>query len=130
MAKLSQDQLLEIFTELKKIIEPYQKEPIRPRLDLEGKYDLWSEKEVMADGKQRDSIAFVALILQTGYVGFYFMPVYTNVDIVKPQLGEVLLKTLKGKSCFHIKNTDPALMNEVREAMKLGYDVYKKQGWV
>jgi len=130
MAKLTQESLLAIFRELKEIVQPYQQGTIKARFDMEGKYDLWSEKELVAYGKKMNEMFFVQLAIQSGYVGFYFMPVYTNVEEVRSQLGELLLKTLKGKSCFHIKSTDKTLMMQVRDAMKVGYDIYKKNGWV
>lgn len=130
MAKLTQDQLLEIFYDLKKILKPYEKGNVKARYDMEGKYDLWSEKSMVAHGKQRDEMSFVTLIIQSGYVGFYFMPIYNNTEEVQPRLGEALLKTLKGKSCFHIKSNEPALLGQVEEAMKRGFEVYQKNGWV
>lgn len=130
MGKLNQDDLLEIFYALKKIIEPYEKGTIRSRLNIEGKYDLWSEKDLVAHGKKREEMFFVALTIQSGYVGFYFMPIYTNNDEIKPLLNEPLLKTLKGKSCFHIKSIDNVILEEVKNAMKHGYETYRKNGWV
>lgn len=130
MPRLTQDELLKIFYALKKIVQPYQKGTIMARFDIEGKYDLWSEKELIAHGKELNEIFFVQLAIQNGYVGFYFMPVYTNVEKVRLQLGQDLLKTLKGKSCFHIKSTDKELMTQVKHAMKVGYATYKENGWV
>ena len=129
MAKLTQNELLAIFNEVKKLAKPYEKGAIKARIDIEGKYDLWSEKEMMALGKKRTEMAFTAIILQSSYVGFYFMPVYC-CDGVKDKLGAELMKTLKGKACFHIKNTDPLIMKQIKEAMKLGYEGYKKLSWV
>ena len=41
MAKLTQDELLEIFDALKKEVKKYEKGNIKSRIDKEGKYDLW-----------------------------------------------------------------------------------------
>lgn len=130
MAKLNQEQLLEIFNALKKEIKPYEKGVMVPNFDIEGKYDLSTTKQVFAQGKSRDGFSFVGIIVQSGYVGFYYMPVYTNPDEVKPLLATNLLKTLKGKSCFHIKKVDKDLLASVKAAMKLGYEQYKKNGWL
>lgn len=129
MAKLTQEALLDIFGELKKLVKPYEKGSVRARFDIQGKYDLWSEQPVEIAGRKYPDTAFVALIVQSGYVGFYFMPVYTKEEI-KPQLGPELLKTLKGKSCFHIRSIDKTLLLQVKEALKIGYDLYKKNGWI
>lgn len=129
MAKLTQDELLAIFEAVKKEVKPYEKGTIKARIDIEGKYDLWSEKPVEAFGRKYPAMAFAAVILQSTYVGFYFMPVYGS-EKVKETFTPELLKTLKGKACFHIKTTDKALMKDIKQALKTGYEAYKKQGWV
>lgn len=129
MAKLTQEELLAIFEAVKKEVKPYEKGTIKARIDIQGKYDLWSEKPVEAFGRKYPAMAFASVILQSGYVGFYFMPVYGS-DKVKETIPPELLKTLKGKACFHIKTTDKDLMKQIKQALKSGYDAYKKQGWV
>lgn len=128
MAKLDQEQLLSIFHALKKEMKPYQKGNMKPRIDIEGKYDLWVEKEVTVLGKQKSDMYFGGLIIQSNYVGFYLMPIYTN-PALKEEIAPELLKTLKGKSCFHMKKDDKELMKQVKKALKTGYAWYKKQGW-
>ena len=46
MAKLTQQELLEIFNAMKKVMKPYEKGNIKARIDIEGKHDLWSEKKI------------------------------------------------------------------------------------
>jgi hypothetical protein len=90
---------------------------------------LISEKEVVIAGRKREDLWFASALIQKGYVGFYYMPVYMNEPIrrlLKPEL----LKCLKGKACFHIKKNDPLLFDQIREALKIGYDAYKKSGWI
>jgi len=41
-----------------------------------------------------------------------------------------LLSTLKGKSCFHIKDLNPVLLTQIRQTLKDGFDLYKKRGWI
>jgi len=130
MARLTQEQLLEIFNALKKEIKPYEKGTVKARIDIEGKYDLWSEKENIIAGRLRKEMNFVTIILQSNYVGFYYMPIYTNCDAVREKLSPELLKQLKGKACFHITKTDESVIQDIKQAMKVGYDVYKKNGWV
>ena len=129
MAKLTQEELLAIFEAVKKEVNPYEKGAIKARIDIQGKYDLWSEKPVEAFGRKYPAMAFAAVILQSTYVGFYFMPVYGS-EKVKETFTPQLLKTLKGKACFHIKTTDKELMKDIRQALKTGYEAYKKNGWV
>lgn len=125
---MEREQLLEIFNTLKSLLQPYEKGAITARQGSPGKYELWSEKEIIVQGRKHKEVFFASAGIQGNYVGFYFMPVYTN-DI-KTQLAPELLKCLKGKACFHIKTTDAALMKQVKDALKKGYEQYKKNGWV
>lgn len=57
------------------------------------------------------------------------MPIYTDTSfekVFKPEL----LKLLKGKSCFHIKSLDKQLELQIEDALKKGYNLYKKRGWI
>lgn len=129
MAKLTQEDLLDIFKAVKAEIAPYERGTITARVDTDGKYDLWSEKELTDPlGKRRTEMAFAALIIQSGYVGFYFMPVYSS-DAMKEAIHPDLLKLLKGKACFHIKTVTPELLTHIADALSKGYSGYKERGW-
>ncbi len=124
----TQKELVSIYKRLKKILKQYE-DPLKPKMDLDSKYDLWSFKEVEIAGRTRDEVYFAGIIIQSSYVGFYFMPVYTDKtlkEVFKPEL----LGLLKGKSCFHIKSLDAKLEKEIEQAVKKGYQLYKKRGWV
>jgi hypothetical protein len=98
---------------------------VRDKRDLH----LWSEKEVEVAGRKRDEVSFAALIAQKGYVGFYFMPVYAEPEreaLFAPEL----LALLKGKSCFHVKRLDDALLAQVDDALARGFELYRERGWV
>ena len=79
--------------------------------------------------QKRKEFWFAAILVQKGYVGFYFMPVYV-CEPRKESIPNELMKTLKGKSCFHITKNDAVIMEQIKEALKLGYEDYKKRGWV
>lgn len=128
MARLTQEELLDIFNALKKEMKPYEKGNMHPRIEIEGKYDLWVDKEIEVAGKKKDDVYFGGLIVQSNYVGFYFMPVYAEPEL-KEQLAPELVKCLKGKSCFHMKTSDKGMMKYVKEALKVGYKMYKEKGW-
>lgn len=121
-------ELIEIFQRLTKILKEYEY-PLKPKFDLDSKYDLWSFKEVVIAGRKRKEVFFASIIIQSRHVGLYYMPVYTDTelkDIFEPEL----LKLLKGKSCFHIKKLDPTLERQIKEALDAGYQLYKKRGWI
>lgn len=103
--------------------------PMNARADVDGKYDLWSEKPIEAAGRKYDAMSFAAAIIQSNYVGFYYMPIYCNPGIAK-SLSPALMKLLKGKACFHIKSLDEALEKDIKEALEKGFKEYKSRSWV
>jgi len=59
------------------------------------------------------------------------MPVYTDAELKKEDVfGPELLKLLKGKSCFHVRALDEKLEKQIEKALKLGFELYKKRGWI
>jgi len=125
---MEQRHLVEIFNKLKKELKRYEN-PLKSKLDLDSRYDLWSFNDLEIAGRRRKEVFFASVVIQRNYVGFYYMPVYTDVtlkDVFQPDL----LKLLKGKSCFHIKTLDPDLLAQIKRALKIGYDLYKSRGWV
>lgn len=123
-----QDRLVKIFKRLKKILKKYEN-PLVPKFDLDSKYDLWSKKDVVIAGRKRKEVYFAGLIIQSNYVGFYYMPVYVKAEMKKVFKPE-LLGLLKGKSCFHIKKLDHTLERQIKDALRKGYALYKERGWI
>lgn len=124
-----QPEMILIFEELKKLIKPYAKGTMVERGDSHSTYGLWSDKEIEVAGRTMPDVYFAGLMIQKGYVGFYFMPVYSNPKL-KDELHPDLAKCLKGKSCFHIKKNDPVLIGYVKDALKVGLADFKKKGWI
>jgi hypothetical protein len=134
MAKLTRENLLELFQTVKKELQVYEKGSMKargnPAQPMEGKYDLWSEKDLIDPlGKPRKEINFASLVVQSNYLGFYYMPIYCNPTVAE-KLAPELMKTLKGKACFHIKSLSPEMLGHIREALKIGYEGYRERGWV
>ena len=123
-----QEELVKIYNKIKKIMKKYEN-PLKPKIDLDSKYDLWSFKNIEIDGRKRKEVYFAGLIIQSSYVGFYFMPVYTDTNL-KQVFEPELLKLLKGKSCFHIKKLDETLLKQIDKALNIGYKLYKTRGWI
>jgi len=125
---MTQEKLVAIFNRLKKILKRYE-DPLKPKLDLDSRYDLWSFKDIEIAGRKRKEVYFAGLIIQSKWVGFYYMPIYTDTDLAdvfKPEL----LNLLKGKSCFRIKELDEELEALIDDALKKGYELYKPRGWI
>jgi hypothetical protein len=121
-------ELVPLFNDVLALMKPYEVH-FSTRTDVVGYYDLWSEKDVVIDGREKDSVYFAGLVIQKSYVGFYFMPIYADTDL-KELFGPKLISLLKGKSCFHIKELDVELIAEIKVALKYGLDLYVERGWV
>lgn len=124
-----QPQLVPIFEAIKKMLTPYNKGTMILSGGSDGKVGVISKKPVEILGRKRDELWFAGILIQKGYVGFYYMPVYTDPAIkklIKPEL----LKFLKGKSCFHIKKFDKAIFLQIKEALAIGYKDWRQRGWV
>ena len=120
--------LKEIFLVIKQEIAVYQP-PLMPKNDTERYFDLWSFKDLVIEGRKRKEVFFAGTIIQKGYVGFYYMPVYAE-PLVKVLFKSELLRLLKGKSCFHVKSLDEELTAQIKQALAVGFDLYNKRGWV
>jgi hypothetical protein len=125
---MEQGELVEVFRELRGMLKEYEGK-LRPKFDLEGRYDLWSFKDVEIAGRRRREVSFATIIIQSSYVGLYYMPIYIDTELADV-FGPELLSTLKGKSCFHVRRLDPELREQVERALRIGYELYERRGWV
>ena len=124
-----QPQLIPVFQAIRTLLLPYAKGSIRLRGGEDGQVVLLVDKPQMIEKRKKTELWFAAALIQKGYVGFYFMPVYMH-GALKARLDPELLKCLKGKACFHIKTMDQTLIAQIQAALVLGYDFYKAQGWL
>ena len=126
---LGQPQLVPIFEEIKKMLAPYEKGTMKIFGGSDGKVALVSRKPVEILGRKKDELWFASALVQKGYVGFYYMPVYADPSIkklIKPEL----LKCLKGKACFYIKKPDKEIFSQIKEALAIGYKEWHQRGWI
>jgi hypothetical protein len=79
-------------------------------------------------GKPID-LEVASLILGKGSVSFHFLPLYIRPALIS-KIPRALKKTLKGKTCFHIKSPDPVLLEDVRQAVDAGTQLYRDRGWL
>jgi len=121
--------LIEIFQTIRASMQPYETLGFNSRVNSDTEYDLWSDKNVVLLGKQRNEIYFAGLKIMTSSVTLHFMLIYTNPE-VKELLHPDLIKLLKGKSCFHFKKLDETLMEHITQALDIGYKTYKQNEWV
>jgi len=123
-----QPEMSVIFDAVKKVLSDFAKGDYFVKSDRPGCFEVYYGKTLKIRGKEFPELGFVSLLVQKGYVGFYFFPVYMNAAL-KNKLSPELLKCLKGKTCFHIKRNDPTLFSQIKAALDLGYDFYASQGW-
>lgn len=129
MTEAQQQALFEKVSELlRAYAPPYQ---VREgRVQNKRSLELWAEGDFEVFGKRRKEIYFGGVIIQKGYVGFYFMPVYSDEAAMRRIFSERLLHCLKGKSCFYLKRMDPQMEEDIAAALKAGYELYVQRGWV
>ena len=134
LARAKAESLDEVYQSLHKLLSRYAPPFKTCGGEIRGKSDLHLKvpKAVAipgAYGGKPVEIAMVSIILQKGYVGFYYMPVYMN-PALKKKLSPSLTKLLKGKSCFHIKKVDAELLGKIEAALDVGVKCFKDRGWL
>jgi hypothetical protein len=88
-------------------------------------YHLYGKHKVEINGR-KNKVFLAGIIKQKKYVGFYFIPIYSDPD--KFPLDTKLEKCQQGKSCFHIKNTD--IIPKIEDLLIQGKKLYQEKGWV
>lgn len=113
-----------VFTELKKVLEPYA-------ATLDRKKD--DDKQLYVDTKHiqkdRKPLFFGAVQVKKSYVSIHLMPVYFNPELLESISGS-LRERMQGKSCFNFKDVDESLFTELAALVEAGYAKYKEQGYV
>ena len=122
------DEKTAIFKQLKSSISSCVP-PLAVRKDMASNYEVGGTKKVKVGKKEVEGMYFASVIIQKNFVGFYFFPIYTHPMSFK-DIPEELKKSLKGKSCFHIKKMDQTLFKHIDKILKKGLKIYKKDGWV
>ena len=123
-----EDQRKEIFQDMLAIMKKFEK-GMKVKTDGKTKYDMYGTKKVNLYNKEFDGMYFASVMIQKNSVGFHYFPQYANPKLLA-ELPENLKKCLKGKTCFHIKKRDEDLYKSIKSYVKIGYDGYKKMGWI
>lgn len=114
----------EILLKLKSILSHYSP-PLKAVKDSDKGYELYGTRKITFFKKEIDAMYFSSVLIQKNFVGFYFFPIYTHVELVK-EIPPELKKCLKGKSCFHITTLDDVLLKQIQQLVKKGFSLYKK----
>ena len=122
---------VDFYSEIESLLKPYGKKLIERTGTVKNKrdYHLWCGGPIEFKGRTYPEFSFASVIEQKGYVGLYLMAISCN-PAVKKQLSPALLKLLKGKSCFYVKQLTPELKRDISSALEASYDGYRKLGWI
>ena len=127
--------LVSLFDELEKMlakhVPPFKvcRGEVRAKRDYHLTVPVPVVVSPQAYGGKPYPVAMASLILQKGFVGFYYMPVYVEPGI-EEKLSPELAKLLKGKSCFHVKALTPGVRDGIKSALELGVKRFRDRGWV
>ncbi len=85
---------------------------------------------ITINGREKDSMELLSVIIQKRHIGFYFMPVYVS-NALKATLSDEMDAMLKGKSCFHVKaelfdNQKATFASLIQQGVAL----YQENAWV
>jgi len=113
-----------VFSALKGILEPYEKElhvlPYKPeyyclvtRLSVHKGKPAW----------------FAAIRMGKNYVSYHLVPVYKNAGMQK-RIPPELKKRMQGMACFNFSEVDPALFRQLADLTAAGFEGYRALKYV
>lgn len=117
----------DLFPEVRELLLPYAKH-FTVKGDSAKGYSLYAVGEFELFGRTFPEIFFASAQPMKSFVGFYFFPIYSHPK--EFTLDPDVKKLLKGKSCFHIKELNPAIKKKLAALLKEGYALYRKCGFV
>lgn len=124
-----QPELVPIFHKIVRQLKAHAGGDLKIRGGEGGQIALISERPVVIEGRKKDGLMLASALVQKGYVGFYYMPIYM-VEAGRRKLGKELLSCLKGKACFYIKKDDPVLFEQIEKALEVGVEAFQNKGWI
>jgi len=102
--------------------------PLRVRVENENNFEVAGTKVAMQGKQKVDGFYFGSIVPKAKDIRLYFFPIYTHPDQFGPS--PELKKMLKGKSCFHIKNLNDTLIEEIKEMLSMAIEIYQEKGLV
>ncbi|WP_113638891.1 hypothetical protein [Nubsella zeaxanthinifaciens] len=122
---------IEIFQTIRAAMQPYTALGFTARANTEHNYDLWSEKNVVIDGKKKSELHFAEVKVLKDAVQF---TVYA-IDMAGEKKQGIVDQNLAAyenekDNDFTIKQLDDALMENVKEVLERCYQLFKQKEWV
>jgi hypothetical protein len=107
-----------------------QQPALKVRIDKPTQLEVAGTIEAMQGKQKVDGFYFATVIPKPKDIRLYFFPIYTHTAEFEGKLSPALRKCLKGKSCFHIKNISSDQALEIENMIRLGVDLYRKDGLI
>ena len=105
-----------LFERLKSMLEPYAKD-----MYVSADSPQWYGLDMAPESERDPTTWFGATRLGKAYVSYYLMPVYVKPDLLD-DVSPALRKRMQGKSCFNFARVDEALLGELEDLTKKGYE--------
>ncbi|MFN8521578.1 MAG: hypothetical protein U0821_00540 [Chloroflexota bacterium] len=113
-----------VFASLRDLLTPYGA-LLDCKADTPGVYHL-DTRHIMPN---RKPLFFGAVQIKKHYVSYHLMPIYTHTRLLD-RISPDLQRRRQGKSCFNFKTVDEPLLAELAELTRMGFDTYRRDGFV
>jgi len=120
---------VEIFQTIRASLQPYTSNGFIAQENSETNYELWSERNIVVDGKEKHELFFASVKITKSNVEFHLMATDLENEINNIAHPE-LLKLLNGKSDFQLTKLDDNLMEQIDAALAAAYTIYKQKEWI
>jgi hypothetical protein len=121
----ARDDFAPVFARLRAILAEYE-----PKLQIVHDKPDHYYLDTHTIGANKRPIMFGAVRIMKNYVSYYFMPVYDGKTSVLDGMSPALEQQMQGKACFNFKTVDDALLKELTQITRRGYQAWKKIEWV
>ena len=120
----------EIFERMKSLLKK-QCPPMVISKDDKNNYELIGNKPVPYGSTKKivPGMFFVSIVLNKTMVSLHFFPMYMRKDLFEPLVPN-MIKLLKGKTCFNIKDVNEINEKELDALLSRGVDAWKKSGFM
>ena len=103
--------------------------PLQVQVDTAINYEVRGTKPCMQGKTKVSGIYFASVVPKPKDIRFYFFPNYTHPAAFADDF-PAIRKSLKGKSCFHIKSLTPEIETELAAMVQKGVQLFEKEGWL
>lgn len=120
----------EIFEKMKSIMQR-QVPPLMVGKNTKDNFELIGNIPVPYGSTKKivPGMFFASVLLNKTMVSLHFFPMYMVKDVFEPLVPN-MIKLLKGKTCFNIKDVKEINEKELNTLFKKGVEVWKKSGYV